>query len=287
MKTAFSSFIAFFLPLSIVFAQIPQEKALLWEISGKNLKNPSYLFGTFHILCSEDIQVSQSLQDRLAASEQLYLELDFSDTSLQGQIMQHALMLNDSTLSQFFTEEEFDTLAKDFQELTGTPLQFLQRMKPYMLTSVLLVPVFACDVKGWETILVELTRAYNTPIKGLETVADQMAVFDAIPYRLQAEQLQRGVANMDSLRLAMTEFVSLYKSEDIAKMQEISSSDPTLKGYTKVLLDNRNKKWIPLIEREIKERSTFFAVGAGHLGGASGVVNLLRNSGYTVSPVAQ
>ena len=55
--------------------------------------------------------------------------------------------------------------------------------------------------------------------------------------------------------------------------------------YEELLLVRRNENWIPVMERIMREGSAFFAVGAGHLGGPKGVVNLLRQAGYTVEPV--
>jgi uncharacterized protein YbaP (TraB family) len=58
-----------------------------------------------------------------------------------------------------------------------------------------------------------------------------------------------------------------------------------MKGIEEEMLDKRNQKWIPMIEKIVKEKPTFFAVGAGHLGGAKGVLNLLQQKGYKIENV--
>ncbi|MFB2118069.1 TraB/GumN family protein [Parapedobacter sp. 2B3] len=268
-------------------AQVPQEKALLWEVAGPGLDQPSYLFGTFHLLCASDIEPSETLRAKLAATQALCLELDFSDPALVGQMMQQAPMRGDTSLAHFFSEATYEQLSSDFERFTGAPLQFMARMKPYLLMPMLMMPLLQCEVKGWEQTLVDHAAEQGIGVKALETVADQMAIFDAIPYRLQAEQLQKSLESTDSLASAMKEMIALYKQEDIVKLYQLVTEEPTLRSYSGLLLDERNERWIPMIGEQARLAPTFFAVGAGHLGGEKGVINLLRQAGYTVSPVAQ
>jgi hypothetical protein len=79
--------------------------------------------------------------------------------------------------------------------------------------------------------------------------------------------------------------VQLYKDQDIEGMQRQASEDPEIAGFEQILLINRNRNWIPVMERMMAEKPTFFAVGAGHLGGANGVLQLLKTAGYTVEPI--
>lgn len=274
-----------FFPTAYVAAQAPSSDALLWEVTGNKLEAPSYLFGTFHILCASDFSVDGILQEKLSQAEQLYLELDFSDPQLQGQMMQHAAMRNDTTLSQFFTDDEFAHLAETFQALTGNPLTFLQRLKPALLVSMVIVPMLDCELTGVEVALMSAIDMDQTQVKGLETVARQMAVFDDIPYSVQAKQLQESLLKQDSIKQAMDQLVALYKSEDIVGMLELTESDPSMADFSKVLLEDRNTQWIPIMEEAMHEKATFFAVGAAHLAGEMGVIHLLRQAGYQVEPV--
>lgn len=285
MNRIISFFALLLFPTAYLAAQAPNTPSLLWEISGNDLESPSYLFGTFHILCASDFTVDGILQEKLSEVEQLYLELDFSDPQLQGQMMQHAMMKGDTTLSQFFTPDEFANLARTFQELTGSPLSFLERLKPVLLVSMVLVPMLDCELTGVEVALMSAIDTENVTVKGLETVARQMSVFDNIPYQVQAKQLEESLLKQDSIKQAMDQLVALYKSEDIVGMLELTESDPSLADFSKVLLEERNTQWIPMMEEAAQAKPTFFAVGAAHLAGDMGVVNLLRQAGYQVEPV--
>src|SRR5690554_5438606 len=91
-------------------AQVPHEKTLLWEISGQGLPQPSYLFGTLHLLCASDIEPSETLKAKLAGTQALFLELDFTDPALAAQLMQQAPMRGDTSLAHFFSEAEYEQL---------------------------------------------------------------------------------------------------------------------------------------------------------------------------------
>lgn len=288
MTNRFLPFLALLLfPTAYATAQAPTQKALLWEVTGEGLDAPSYLFGTFHILCASDFTLDAVLGEKLSQAEQLYLELDFSDPQLQGQFMQHAAMKNDTTLSQFYTEDEFDRLSFAFQQTTGQPLAMLERLKPLLFVSMVLPSMFDCELTGVEVALMSSIDTEVTQVRGLETVAQQMALFDAIPYQVQAQQFEDILFKPDSVKQAMEELVSLYQSEDIDAMFELTESGPSLQGFSKALLDERNVQWIPVMAAAMEEKPTFFAVGAAHLAGEMGVISLLRQAGYTVEPVAR
>ena len=82
------------------------------------------------------------------------------------------------------------------------------------------------------------------------------------------------------------EMIRLYREQDIHAMQNsISDEGSGIAAYEEILLKRRNRNWIPIMARMMREKTTFFAVGAGHLGGESGVIALLRTNGYRVEPV--
>ena len=101
------------------FAQKPKEKALLWKIEGHNITAPSYLFGTFHLLCPEDFHIPDTLKFLLAQTKELYLEIDIDDPKLTLKMMQQIKMKDGKTLKNFLTKEEYDSAAILFKNKTG------------------------------------------------------------------------------------------------------------------------------------------------------------------------
>ena len=123
-------------------------------------------------------------------------------------------------------------------------------------------------------------------IDGLETAAFQMSMFDSIPYRVQAQMLMDAINAEDGGSTdQFDEMVKLYRDQDIYAMQNLMDEEGGIAGYEDLLLVRRNRNWIPIMAASMKARPTFFAVGAGHLGGDEGVIALLREAGYTVEPV--
>ena len=144
------------------------------------------------------------------------------------------------------------------------------------------------EVVSYEMELYEMAQKQNKEIGGLETAEYQMSVFDKIPYKAQAEMLVQGIkstedtAAIDQLKV----MVEMYKNQDIQGMQETMQGEGSdVKGYEDVLLLDRNRNWIPVMQKMMSKKQVFFAVGAGHLGGEEGVIALLRDAGYTVTPV--
>src|SRR3569833_2224937 len=108
-------------------------KTLLWQISGPGISKPSYLYGTIHIMCPDDIVITDKLKECFNSTTQLYLELDLDDPSTMMDAMKGMMMKHDTTLQQLMSKEEYDSLAYNFKKITGMPLTLMNGMQP-MLT---------------------------------------------------------------------------------------------------------------------------------------------------------
>ncbi len=120
---------------------------------------------------------------------------------------------------------------------------------------------------------------------GLETVEFQIGLFDQIPYKVQAEMLLESINSGDEEDSVFKELIAKYKDQDVEALYEMMQDDESTAEFEDILLVKRNKNWIPQISNEMTRQRTFFAVGAGHLGGPNGVINLLRKEGYQVKAV--
>ncbi|QNL51257.1 TraB/GumN family protein [Olivibacter sp. SDN3] len=269
------------------FAQSPTEKTNLWKISGKDLKEPSYLFGTFHLLCPEDLQVSNTLKKRFDKTRQLFLEIDFSNPNIGVQMTQAMTMRNDTTLHDLYDQETYDSVSRVIERTTHVGLEMFNKTKPFGLYAVILMGALECQPASWELNLVKMAQEKNMQINGLETVEGQAAIFDRIPYILQARQLKEMAFNIDSTRGEIQHLITIYKDQNIQAMHNRITNDPLMERFLGPMLYDRNTQWISTIIQQAKEASTFFAFGAGHLGGDKGVIALLRKNGYIVSPILE
>ena len=140
--------------------------------------------------------------------------------------------------------------------------------------------------KSYEMELVEKAKKREMEIEGLETAEYQISMFDSIPYTEQAEMLMQAVNGEGDLgNDMMAEMVELYTQQDLEGLYKMISGSEDLGDYEDLLLVTRNKNWIPKIQKFSKEEVAFIAVGAGHLPGENGVINLLKKEGYTVKPL--
>lgn len=267
--------------------------ALLWKISGNKLTQPSYLYGTIHIIDKDDFFLPEGTLSAIDACDKMVFEInmeDMTDMSAAMGLMQKAFMSDNLTLKDLLSDEDYKVVGDHFKK-KGFPLMFFERIKPMFLT------VFASGdmdptamqsgkIKSYEMEFMEMAKDSKMPMGGLETIDFQMSVFDSIPYKDQAQMLVESIQAGDTGSDQFKQMVDIYKRQDLNAMQEMFAAEQGgLEGYDDVLLTGRNKNWIPLMIDMMAEQPTFFAVGAGHLGGELGVINLLKDEGYTLKPV--
>jgi len=266
----------------------PLENTLLWEISGNHLSTPSYLFGTMHLLCAEDAQLSDSLRFAIAGAKQIYFEIDLDNMMESLGVIRYMNMSNNTKLSDLLTEEEYDRVRAYFKKTkTMLPLSMMERMKPYFITSIVEESKFPCAEKGgMEQVIMAEAKKDRKPINGLETIQFQASVFDSIPYKRQAKDLLKMIDSSGTASDSSdTQLVEVYKAQDLNKMQQLTAQEDGMSDFLDLLLYSRNANWVKKMPAIMHDSPALFAVGAGHLGGEKGVVNLLRKAGFTVRPM--
>jgi uncharacterized protein len=260
------------------------DNTLLWEISGNGLPSSSYLFGTFHLLCKDDIHFSAALKQAVANSSEVYLELDMDDpaTLLGGLILMN--MKNGKKLKDLYTDDEYKRLSTFFKDSLQMGIGFFQQMKPAFLESLLYPKMMPCgQTTSIEESIMQLAKRAGKQIKGLETMAFQASVFDSIPYEKQALELLHSIDSMEMAKIYFTQMLDAYKQQRLDRIESIINNPEF--GDTEnqdVLLNNRNRNWVAQLKEIMKNKPVFTAFGTGHLVGKSGLIALLRAEGYTV-----
>ncbi len=269
-----------------VDAQDSLAKTLLWQVKGPGTSKPSYLYGTIHLMCSNEINVSDTLRARFYSTQKLFLEVNLDDPSVMMKTMQQMNMKNDTTLKQLMSPVQYDSLAFQFKKLTGISINMIDKIKPELAEAMIYPALLGCEgAEAWEQKFEQLAKANYMEIEGLEDVEDQLKIFDAIPYAEQADELRETLSDMDSTKQSFNQMIALYRQKDLNALSMMLNKNDELSQYNDLLLNDRNKKWIPEIIQQVKLQPTFFAVGAGHLGGANGLINLLKKQDYIVTPV--
>ena len=262
---------------------------LLWRISGKNLAKPSYLFGTMHMLCADDIELSDSLKNAIRSADRVYLELDMDNLFEMMGAMTHMAMRNDTTLADLLSESDYKKVKDYFTEhVSMIPFSMLQTYKPLLAASTIMEQSNKCDhLIAMEELIMQQAKENNKEIKGLETMNYQLSIFDSIPYKVQAKQLVEMINNMNKSEddKDMEELTNAYRRQELLKMEELTKKDAGIRDFANLLLYNRNRNWAKKLDGLLSSNSLVIAVGAGHLPGKKGVINLLKQAGYKVEPV--
>lgn len=262
-----------------------QDSSLLWKVSGNGLEKESYLFGTIHIICKSDFLMDDRIIKAFESAEQLFLELDMSDPQLQLKMQQVSLNPGMKNIKAEMDESAAAALDAFLLKNYGAGLAQLGILKPFVLSSMVMLKALPCtEIESYEGYFTSRAGEAEMPIVGLETVEFQVGIFDQIPRDLQLKELMKLVTEEGSQQEFQI-MISAYLAEDILALDQAMTNSGMMADYRSILLEERNKNWVPQMEEAMKAKSIFMAVGAGHLGGDFGVISLLRKAGYSVEPI--
>jgi uncharacterized protein YbaP (TraB family) len=266
----------------LIFCTSEAQKSLLWKVEGKGIQT-SYLYGTFHIFPQEQFSIPDKVKSTFEQCDRLVMELSMAE-GMEMQMLQLASMKDGMRLEDLLVPDDLIKLDSAIMA-NGMSMAFFNTWKPFLITSLFYNHYMKSGVASFELALQKMAIEREMEILGLETVARQMEVFDAIPYADQAEDLMDMARNGDKYQKLFDEMVVTYLSEDIEAMLEMTHQEMNNLSEIEQLLTKRNEEWIPKMKEMMKDKATFFGVGAGHLGGAEGVIALLIKEGYRVKPV--
>ncbi|MDR6196562.1 TraB/GumN family protein [Siphonobacter sp. SORGH_AS_0500] len=260
------------------------EKSLLYEISGKGLTHPSYIYGTFHLLCQQDLKLSPVTLEKVKNSDQVYLELDMDDPK-EMMSMMNKMYMKDQGLKDLVSTSDYEYLNGFFKDSLKMNLESMQKMKPFVIMSMMYPKMLGCTPGSPELLFVQQATTAKKPVLGLETADYQFSILTKPGDKKAAEQLVEFVKDFQKSKKEFNELLALYRSQDVEALYLATQKDEQFKDQMEDLLWNRNANWVPIITKAIQEKPSFFAVGAGHLGGDKGVIALLKKQGYKVKAV--
>lgn len=277
------TWILFFIQLIPIKAQ---ESSLLWKVSGNGLEAPSYLFGTMHILCEQNIVDKPGFQQAVAESQVLVMELNPTDPEIMQEMQRLAVNPGFENIYTNLPEEDYQSLDSYLTSKFGAGLAQMGVLKPFTLTSMVIMGFLDCEVPfSLETYLADLAAKKEMPVIGLETAAFQVGIFDQIPVDFQIKEILRTLKN-DAGKAEFDQMSGIYGSGDLDRLYAYMTDNDMMRQFRAEMLDNRNRAWIPTLEELFTKGTSFVAVGAGHLPGEQGVITLLKQKGYAVEAIA-
>ncbi len=265
---------------------------LLYKISGKGLKKPSYIFGTIHVICPNDMFSMEKLTGFMDQTEQLIMEIDMDDPNEMQSFGSGILIPGGKAFTGLLTPEEYAKIDALTKSTLGVPVENVKNIKPVIVGMLVIATpkTMGCQaLSSYELSFMQAAAAKKKPIVGLETVAFQSEVVGKMPLEQQVKRLYKIALDPQRSVDSLKKLLEIYKTQDANKLynelERQSAESDEGKEFARDLIDDRNKSWIPKIEKIIKEKPSFIAVGGGHLGGKAGVIKLLKAKGYIVQPV--
>lgn len=268
----------------------PEPKmSLLWKIEGNGLREPSYLFGTMHMIQREYFYFPSTLEKVIRKSDVVVTEIALDKMDDQAEALKH-VYLREGNLFDFFSKEQQDTIlqwAESKLMLKKEPfLAAFGKMKPFVILQTVVQLNFFGKTESYEMKIREVADKNNVPFLGFETIAEQISFFDKLSREEQAEMVMESLRDEQKNIEMMVEMQGIYKRQQLDSLHYLIHRDGgVIAERESTFLGQRNKRWIPQIKEIMHRQKAFIAVGAGHLGGDEGVIRLLRDEGYTLTPI--
>lgn len=273
--------------LSAAPALAAQQQGILYKFQ-KPGAEIHYLFGTMHTTDPRVIQMLERIAEPLANSRQLVMEMVPDVTAMLSSSASMLLPAGQNLKQQLGAE----LYAKALEVVADKGLtdQLLQRLKPWAVAITIGLP--DQDGKFLDQRIYQLALENGQAVYGLESAAEQTAVFDGLPLELQVRMLQDSLEQLEQLPHMLEVMVSAYMARDLVKLQqltleyELSSTDRALADwFRQELIVKRNIRMAERLTGLLEKGSSFVAVGALHLVDDSGLIQALKQAGYKVESI--
>jgi len=283
----FAGSLLLFLLVDLAVAGNSFERGLLWRIETSG-GPASYLFGTMHIEDPEIVTLPAPVQKAFDQADGVTLEVVLDPQSLLA--MATAFLLTDgSTLESHVGKQLYQRSVKAMSA-HGMPEMMVARMKPWAVAVTLMTPPpetgVVLDLKLYQDAL-----AQGKPVTGLESPMEQMSLFDSFSGQEQLALLEDMLDNMGDMPRMFADIKAAYLDRDLARLVKVSDDsmrdkDPRLvEEFNRKLITERNQRMVERMQPLLQDGQQFIAVGALHLPGRKGILQLLSDQGYRVSAV--
>lgn len=276
---------------------------LLYKISGNGLKAPSYIVGTYHLAPASFADEIKGMEDAFAAVQQVYGEVDMLSAQSSQLAMVQAMMLPDGKyVSDMFSEEEMERINAYVRGAMGMDLNHpmlreqLGRMRPSVLAMQLGLLEFMKITPNFnpndliDNYFQKEARKRGLTVGGFESAEFQMELlYGESTDDEEREALLKLVDDKETMLKDMQDMTNAYFSFDMEGIYELTikgvdTGDMTPEEFREMITD-RNHNWVVAMPAIMAEKPTLFVVGAGHLPGNEGVLELLKHQGYKVKAV--
>ncbi|MCH5240108.1 MAG: TraB/GumN family protein [Muribaculaceae bacterium] len=269
---------------------------ILYKVEAKDGQEPSYIFGSHHLSPISIVEES-GVMEYFNGTKQVVGEIDLTiDPMTLSMALQPFMMAPaDSTLSVLLKGEDMDSLNAQFIKwapMPGMQLQMLEPLKPMAVTTMLAAGMSQQVMPGFDpsqqldSFFFQNGEKEGKKIVALETPEYQGEVlFNMTPLTVQAEALIEMLKDPEKSLETAKKLSQAYQERDLNVMIELSKQDDEHPEFMENILYKRNQNWMEKLPAIIDETPSFIVVGALHLAGPEGIIEQLREKGYTITPI--
>jgi len=280
--------------LFFIFGISTTQGQLLWKITGNGLKNPSYLFGTHHLIPIQFLDSVPGLYPAFNSAKMVVSEVVLNNLDATPAIRKAALLPDTITIRGLLNQAEYEFVNQELTNTLRMSLDNLNKMHPSLISKLYELELYKkyehFDENTQSDTYFQLVAAKKgIPIAGLETVEQQVKLLFPENIKKETQLLVASIRNKEMLIQEMREMNQLYREGNLDALEVLANQSNkqwnVSEEENKKLIDDRNINWVKQLPDLIKNNSCFVAVGALHLPGNKGLIKLLKNEGYKVIPV--
>jgi len=259
-----------------------QEKSLLWEIEGPDVFT-SYVYGlpvgSYHIFPIGIANIPDKVKNAWQACEQMVIE---TDMAMQAQSKGLHRMKDSVRLRDLLSKSDLEKVLNTF-EYMGMKESQIEDWKPVLISSILYQVYINGNYTSYDILLSDLADEKSLGGIGLESAEEQMEYYDRISYKSQAKNLLEMTNAHKRMNDLYADMIQAYLQEDIKLLSSWLDVDIVRNGTE---LTRRHSGWVKKFQEYMSEKPTLFTIGAEHLGTESGVLKLLKEAGFKVTPIS-
>ena len=284
--------------LVIALVALASQAQLLWKVRGNGLERPSYILGTYHLAPASMLDEILGMDQAFEGCDVVVGELKKEDMMNPNGLMGLASMMMapaDSTLDKLYTPEQYKVIEQVFNKYCGSmglSLGMMSRLKPEAINLLItLMRVGSMEMSNTDLIDIgaqERGSQLGRATMGFETLEEQAKLMFSDPIADQAKSLLKACEEDDVQDEQAQALKDAYMSQDMNRMEALfteAAEDGWDEDKMDSMVTRRNRNWVGKLVTMMPEQACLVCVGAAHLFGDQGVLQLLRNEGYTVEPM--
>jgi uncharacterized protein YbaP (TraB family) len=261
----------------------------VWAVRGTH--NVVYLAGSIHMLPADDAVLPAGFARAYADSTRLVMELDlgkFDPMEAMAWMMDHGSLPAGTTLRGVLGEQRYARVSAAAAAF-GMPMAGLDSLAPWVVGIQITDLAYEHEgfdpEQGVEEQLVRRAETDHKPTAGLETLPEELGSLSSLSSADQVRMLDQTIDDLKDLKAEMRGVTSAWRSGDAARLAGLLSSEyATFPSLYKPLVTDRNRRWMPQVEELLRSKdNSLVVVGALHLVGSGGLLELLRGKGYTIT----